>query len=657
MSLTADPISPPSSGVSSTTPIPGRTSRQIAKEKYLQVKETFKPIAGTVLGASALGIIFGWFKFGATFPAKALKVVGEGIGSIAAIASPFFLIGNEVLNYNARKNGNGEKKKIREVFDAARDGFYRMCSTGFVPFIIEPFINPNKFGKTVFHKTATILNIPTLIFSSVMWAGGNFQALLSWILRTKEQFAANNADKTGDKATFEECNDRVEGYNQLYQSFKRMAVIGSIANPTMQGLRQCADSLSLITGQMSAGEFFKRPFLGLSRIVSLGVALPEYFAKSVDSFVRLAKERENLKAGLPQIFHKPLDNFGKWFEGGVSVSTNEKSTFREIRHYAEIIFHTLSPLSMFSLFAPLLDEPHLHEEAQEKGGAAAFLDKLIGRTGKVFLTVFNGLYVTLGRLPQSIFQMAYFGKKLAAKLKGKEVSIEELEQLKERMCNSSFVKSLSDFAERRIKYLVPDFYDVEHDNGYLTYEQIQTNYAFEQIKDTEDYNELIALIKQFKGSNEAEKSQIGFAINEKINKLINEICIPFVRRDCLQGKHDLTSEEENNIKNKLVNKIKQKSGLIDEPERKELPFVGAEFFTTYFFKLFDLRSRLKAIDYRSSHHNMTTAYDNDEIRISFEYELLPVIGKCIYGLNNTVNRFMGVSVDSEDYEPQFDTSA
>ena len=59
MSLTADPISPPSSGVSSTTPIPGRTSRQIAKEKYLQVKETFKPIAGTVLGASALGIIFG----------------------------------------------------------------------------------------------------------------------------------------------------------------------------------------------------------------------------------------------------------------------------------------------------------------------------------------------------------------------------------------------------------------------------------------------------------------------------------------------------------------------------------------------------------------------------------------------------------------------
>ena len=54
------------------------------------------------------------------------------------------------------------------------------------------------------------------------------------------------------------------------------------------------------------------------------------------------------------------------------------------------------------------------------------------------------------------------------------------------------------------------------------------------------------------------------------------------------------------------------------------------------------RPRLMCIE--SSHHNMTTAYDNDEVRISFEYELLPVIGKCTKGLENTINRLCGIEV-------------
>ena len=42
---------------------------------------------------------------------------------------------------------------------------------------------------------------------------------------------------------------------------------------------------------------------------------------------------------------------------------------------------------------------------------------------------------------------------------------------------------------------------------------------------------------------------------------------------------------------------------------------------------------------------MTTAYDNDEVRISFDYELWPLIGKAIKGLQNTVNRAQGIEVD------------
>ncbi|MBI2995790.1 MAG: hypothetical protein HYY52_03695 [Candidatus Melainabacteria bacterium] len=608
-----------------------------AKDKYKEVEKTFKPIAGTAIGVGALGLLLGSLKYGATFPAKALKVVGDAFGSIGAIASPFFLVGNEIINFYSRRNGNGERAEIKKIFDTAREGFYRACSAGFTPFVIEPFINPEKFGATGFHKAATIFNIPALFFTTVTWAGGNLQALLAWVLKTKEQTNIWLSNKS-DESLIEESNKKIEGYEELYQSFKRMTIIGSIANPVMQGLRQLADTCALFTGKISPGDFFRRPFLGLSRLVSFFVAAPEYYAKGVDSVVRVVKERENLKKGLPGFLRNPLDNFGNWFENKI---TNENNGLKSIRHYAEIIFHTLSPLSMFSLFTPLLDEPHLEEEAQNKGGASALIDKVLGRTGSIFLSVFNGLYVFFSRAPQSFIQIAYFGKKLIGKISGKETTTEDLNNLRERICNSLVVKGLSDFAENSIKKLVSDFYKVEHDHGYLTYEQIQTNYAFEQAKDTKIYEELCELVKEFK----AGKTELNNKINEQIEKIIQEICLPFVGKDALQGKHELTSIEENDIKERLTKKIKQKIGLAKEVEREELQVIGAEFLATYVLKLFDLRSRFKAIDYRSSHHNMTTAYDNDEIRISFEYELLPVLGKCIYGLKNTVNRLQGISVN------------
>lgn len=601
-----------------------------AKQNYLKVEKKFKNVTGTLAGASAIGLLLGSLRYGLTFPSQVLKVIGDLFGSISSVAAPFFFIGNEIINYKIRSSQNGKKSKlseIKETFDALREGFYRCSSLGFTPFIFEPFINPEKVGKSIFHKIATLANIPNLIFTGYMWGIGNFKALIAWGLRTKEQLKASKTDGKQQ----EESKRKINSYNNLYQTFWRQAVIGSIANPTMQGLRQCADSLALFTGKISAGEFFERPFLGLSRLVSLFAGVPEFYAKGIDSILRVVKERENLKTGLPKIFHKPLEKLGEIYKENIACEKN--TPLKSIAYYAEVIFHTLSPLSMFALFAPLLDESHLDKEAQNKGGLQATLDRAIGRAGKGLTLIFTGLYVLFGRLPQAIFQSAFFGRKLIGHIKGenKEATQKAVENIRESICKNYFVSFISDFAKKRTENLVEDFYDdkIENKQGYLTYEQIQANYAFEQAKNSSEFKEIAKL---------ATNHAIITEIDKKIDLCLKQYCIPFLKSDAIRSYHILTDIEENKIKDIIKNKIYQEIGLLKEPQRKPLRFPGADFLATNIFKLLDLKTRIQKVDYTSSHHNMTTAYDNDEIRISFEYELLPVICKCIHGLRNTTNR-------------------
>lgn len=616
-----------------------QVGRSPAFHNYLKVEKKFKTVTGILAGVSAVGLVVGSLRSGLTFPAKALSVVGDFFGSISSIVSPFFLIGNEIINFKVRSSKNGdreEREKIKKAFDAAREGFYRCSSLGFTPFIFEPFINPEKFGKSIFHKIATVGNIPNLFFTGYMWGVGNFKALLAWGLRTKEQISKGENE---------------QGYHELYETFKRMAVIGSIANPTMQGLRQCADSLALLAGKFSSGEFFERPLLGLSRLVSLASGLPEFYAKGVDSVLRVVKEQESIKAGLPKFLHKPLEKLGKVYRENIAteniatenIATKKSTLLKAICYYAESIFHTLSPLSMFALFTPLLDEPHLNEEAQAQGGLVGTLDKIIGRGGKALTLLFNGLYVTFGRLPQAFIQSVYFGRRLIGWAKGedKEVTRNKLEDLRERICNSSLVKGLSNFAQSRVKSLVKDFYeeDVENKQGYLTYDQIQSDYAVEQAKNSKEYEELVELGKKCKG----EKSELRNKADVLISDILKKYCIPFIKEDALRSYYSLNAQEIENIRNKIVTKLKQRAEILPELKREELKFPGAEFLATYVFKLLDLRTRFQKIDYRSDHHNMTTAYDNDEIRISFEYELLPVLCKCVQGLRNTVDRAFGMA--------------
>ena len=588
-------------------------------EKFEQAKKGFTCVGAGVASLSTLGLLISLFQK-SNIPSKILQASGDFFGSIAALLSPFAIIGNEVKNYNLIKARTREEKNGFVDFHNWRKGFYRTCSLGFTPFVFEPFVNPEKFGKSVFHKIATIANIPNLLFTSFTWGVGNFQALLAWLLGKKEQIQA------GNQKTTEEAVLRDKEYKEIFNGCERSAIIGSIANPTLQGLRQFADSLAFLTGQMEARDFFQRPSLGISRLVSLFVGLPETFAKGIDSVVRAVKERKHIQPALPKVLSEKLEKFANWYEP--KVNTKEKTCLKSVRNYAEMIFHTLSPLSMFALFAPLLDEPHLDEEAQSRGGLQGLLDKVIGRTGKTLTLIFTGLYLTLARLPQTIFESIYFGRKLTGKLNKKEAGEKELASLKERLSNSFIVKHLSNFSESIIKKLVPDYYSANV-HGYKTYEQIQAKYALDQAKADENLKPVFEIIKTRKEITDEQKVQI-----------IN-YCLNYAHNEALQGNHTLTEDEKEGINKEVIRRIDEETK--PQQNRKPLPFIGADFLATNIFQLFDLRTRLKAIEWgKSSHRNMTTAYENFEVH-TFHFELFPVVAKCFGGLRNTINRLFGLA--------------
>ena len=257
------------------------------------------------------------------------------------------------------------------------------------------------------------------------------------------------------------------------------------------------------------------------------------------------------------------------------------------------------------------------------------------------MIVFNGLYITLGRLPQTIFQSAYFGRKLAGKISGKEATVDDLERVKKNICESRIVKGISRFAQNVISKLVPDWFikdangnlayndEIENEDAYLNYEQIQAKYSYKRAKEKDEFKHLFKDLKNITPEDE--------------EKIIRD-CKEYSRNQAIQGKYEnITDEELEKITNSVRQKIKYEKDSASKPKRQALPFIGSHFLAKYVFKLFDLETRLKKIDYKSSHHNMTTAYDNDEIGISFDYELLPVVAKCTGGLKNTINRLFGIA--------------
>ncbi len=624
MALTADSISP------ALLPVPpGQNGNgKSAQKEFLEAQKKYTKIVGSIASVSLLGTAIGTLKSGLDFPVKVFRAIGDLFGTVATIAGPVVLGWNEYNNYTDLKDGNKEKR----FFDSLRQGFYRCCSLGFVPFIFEQFIDPKTWGKSIFHKIANVINLPNLAFTGYTWGFGNFKALIAWGLRTKEQIKERGLGETNNNGLLETCKKKVKGFSQIYDSCDRLLKIGSIANPTLQGLNQCAEACALLTGKIPLGEFFANPAQGISNLVSLFVGIPESFAKGVDSIRRVTlTEREHLHQALPKSWMNWIAKFGDGLDKQLS---KKDSTFKSIKNFAEAIFHTLSPLSMFALFTPLLGRPHLNDDIQSQGGTGAFLDKLIGRTGKALTLFFTGIYVSFGRLPQSIFQLTYFTRKyIISKLKGEDSATtqQELLKLKKNICNNSFVSGISNLAKRITEKLVPDFYtnkEIEH--GFNTFEFIQAKYGFEQAQT--EYGSILT-----EGAKLEE-----LTIKEIVNK-----SLVFIEKNAAQSNHTLTTDERNEISTLIRKKInytitpreeRSKKGL---ERRSNLAFIGADLLAKYVVRGCDLKTRLELVDwtgaYKDDYRNKETAYTIDELW-NFDAELIPVLLKCVDGARHTSNR-------------------
>jgi len=64
---------------------------------------------------------------------------------------------------------------------------------------------------------------------------------------------------------------------------------------------------------------------------------------------------------------------------------------------------------------------------------------------------------------------------------------------------------------------------------------------------------------------------------------------------------------------------------------------------TYIFRLLDIKSRIENTDTKSNYRNMKTVYRREEIDISFDGELNPVLTECVQGFRRTVLRLLGVA--------------
>ena len=639
---------------------------QSAEEVFKDSKKKYGIAVGSVGVGLSLVSIAGAFIKGAAFPSRFLQVLGDAFGSLAALAAPYFQVKNEIKNYQAAKNGNGRST----LFDDHIKLFYRLCSQGLVPFIFERLLNPENITKSIFHKIAAVINIPFVAFTGYTWGFGNTQGIIAWGLRKQEETREHNSPENSIQA--EEHRLKKESYERIYNSAQRMLTIGSIANPVMPCLQYAADGLyafsNFIKGEQTLSDFFNRPLLSLSRLVSTVIAVPEAIAKGVDAFMRVVvNERYHLKSVLPEKLNNTFYKWGKYLE----KILEEDGALRKLKNGSEMVFHALSPFAMWSLFVPMVDRPHVSEEAQALGGNSALFDKWIGRYAKALSLIFTGFYVTFGRLPQGIFQSIYFGRKLIGKhIKGEseKTTQDALIALRQKIHDSSFVSGISSFAKKAIEKLVPNFYTVENEYGFPSYRQVLASNSFDQVQ--ADYECLCNVLKIFSIKDRKTKTeQIEQLFNEKeiefykkeinldlleiadkivegdnnvkelLSQKIVKYCLEYSTYECKQGNYNITPSDLLEIEKLVREKIK-----FETKDKKKEPvapsFPGALFLARIFLRPLDFQSRLPLWN----HDKLVKLqiYQGDEINSAFKNELEVVGAENADCLRRTSNRINGV---------------
>ena len=614
------------------------------EKEFRIVQNTFFKYTGSILGIGAIGIFIGSLQWGARFPAKVLRVIGDAFGAIAAVLVPFALGKNEVNDYNLLKHGKekgsgAQKHSVNELI-------YRCVSIGFMPYTFESLIDPEKMGKSGAQLFATIVNIPNLIFTGFVFGLGNINSIISWGLRTKEQLKFDKKENEWNKlkkngfqglseaeiekkhAELEEVSKRKHCFNQLYSSTKRFVTIGSIALPAMHGLRRFAEAYDfMFKGEMTLKEFISKPFTALSRTLNLAIGLPEVFAKGFDSVARIVQEKDHLKPALPKFLVDPLDEFAKHFDKYASSESN--NILKSARNVAEVIFHTLSPTSQLAFISPVIDQKTFNEEAQSRGGIVSILDKVIGASGKSLLLLTSLPYIFISRLPQTLAQCLYFGRYCYGKKIKKENDTEiknAVERIQNKICDFSVIKQVSKKVESITNYLVPDYIE----NEFPTFIDIQSQYSFAQAEEV------------FKN-----QLQEGHALTETEHKAIVNHCLDYVRRSATRAYQKLTDKEFSDITQKIHTKIEDKLNPRKKVQRRaDIKFPGA-YLLAHFLRPFNFVQRIKSLGTQSPFHRMETAYNIDEIPAFETQEFLIVLSECAAsGLRNTVNMAFGVPAES-----------
>ncbi len=219
--------------------------------------------------------------------------------------------------------------------------------------------------------------------------------------------------------------------------------------------------------------------------------------------------------------------------------------------------------------------------------------------------------------------MFYINKKFYKKT----TDLELKDVLHNKLANNKAIEGISKVGRKCIDFLVGNYYTAEHQHSYLNFEQVVADESFAQIQ-------------------EKYKTQIETRnISHELEQEIIHDCIQFVQNDARKHYHTLTGDEETAITKELQNKIQTILNPVQNSEKPKLKprFPGAYFLATYLFRLLGIKERILNTDYKSDYRNMKTVYKREELDLSFEGELYPVLTECVQGLRRTVNLMQGIT--------------
>ncbi len=340
---------------------------------------------------------------------KTIGGFGKSISSIFAIPAtlliPFTTAYGEYEGYKVKNPTEQSSRRLIETV-------YPILSLAFAPMTaFEPL---EKAAQSKVHMATTMVNMPHIIFTFFSYTGGRFLTLLKSL-----------------KLTFVNLSD--EEKNRVKNESKLVSTLGDIGSDNAavtpeahQAATGWINWFDMFTGNFSAVKerIAEAPVTNiLGTFVGSVFWIPTFIGKSFDTVIRTLETTDQLKSALTEDsgLYKYAQRGKTWWHTTSASNSILGGILSGGREFGKIMQAIASPMGMVSVVFPAFDH-FIHgfgnEEAQERGGIIAKVDKglnIAAFAGHLYFTTLYGVFV---RLPQTITTASFYACNTLNRMRG-----------------------------------------------------------------------------------------------------------------------------------------------------------------------------------------------------------------------------------------------